>query len=75
MKSLYETFKRYQVSAASVEEFRQRYTKPDRYARRSPEYVAVVLQSAHEALEKYGYTIISRHDSITGEVVAYYAEK
>lgn len=75
MKSLYETFKRYQVSAASVEEFRQRYTKPDRYARRGPEYVAVILQSAHEALEKYGYTIISRHDSITGEVVAYYAEK
>lgn len=75
MKSLYETFKRYQVSAASAEEFRQRYTKPDRYARRGPEYVVVVLQSAHEALEKYGYTIISRHDSITGEVVAYYAEQ
>lgn len=72
MKNLYDVFKKYRVSASSIEDFRQRYTKPDRYAQRGPEYVAAVLQSAREDLDKYGFSIISSHDSITGEVVAYY---
>lgn len=72
MKNLYDVFKKYRVSASSIEDFRQRYTKPDRYAQRDPEYVAAVLQSAREDLDKYGFSIISSHDSITGEVVAYY---
>lgn len=75
MKSLSEAFRKYVVPAASVEDFRQRYTKPDRYTQRGPEYVAAVLQSARQELEKNGYTIISHHDSITGEVVAYYGKK
>lgn len=70
--SLYEKFKQYAVPAASVEDFRRRYTKPDRFAQRGPEYIAAVLQSAISDLERYGYTIISRHDSVTGEIVAYY---
>lgn len=72
MKNLYDVFKKYRVSASSIEDFRQRYTKPDRYAQRGPEYVAAVLQSARDDLDKYGFSIISSHDSITGEVVAYY---
>lgn len=72
MKNLYDVFKKYRVSASSIEDFRQRYTKPDRYAQRGLEYVATVLQSAREDLDKYGFSIISSHDSITGEVVAYY---
>lgn len=72
MKNLYDSFKKYRVPSSSVEDFRQRYTKPDRYSQRGPEYVAAVLQSAREDLEKYGFSIISSHDSITGEVVAYY---
>ena len=72
MTSLYEKFKKYQVPASSVEDFRQRYTKPRAYRERGPEYVAAVLQSARRDLEKYGYTIISHHDSVTGEIVAYY---
>ena len=72
MKNLYDVFKKYRVSASSIEDFRQRYTKPDRYAQRGPEYVAAVLQSAREDLDKYGFSIISSHDSITGEVVACY---
>lgn len=74
MPNLYEKFKQYAVPAASVEDFRLCYTKPDRYTQRGPEHVAAVLQSAHADLERHGYTIISRHDSITGEIVAYYAE-
>lgn len=72
MKNLYDVFKKYQVPAASVEDFRRRYTKPDRFAQRGPGYIAAVLQSASSDVEQFGYTIISRHDSITGEVVAYY---
>ena len=72
MKNLYDVFKKYRVSASSIEDFRQRYTNPDRYAQRGPEYVAAVLQSAREDLDKYGFSIISSHDSITGAVVAYY---
>ena len=40
MTVLYEKFKKYAVLAASLEDFRQRYTKPDRYALRGPEYVS-----------------------------------
>ena len=32
MSILYEKFKKYQVPASSVEDFRRRYTKPDRFA-------------------------------------------
>ena len=31
-----------------------------------------VLQAARDDLAQFGYTIISRHDSVTGEVLAYY---
>ena len=72
MSILYEKFKKYQVPASSVEYFRRRYTKPDRFARRGPEYQAAVLQAARDDLAQFGYTIISRHDSVTGEAVAYY---
>ena len=72
--TLYEKFRKYEVPAASVEDFRQRYTKPSRYQERGPEYVAAILQSAHEDMELYGYTIIPRHSSITGEVVSYYGD-
>lgn len=75
MKNLHDVFKKYRVPAASIQDFRQRYTKPDRYSQRGPEYVAAVLHSACEDLHKYGFTIISRHDSITGEVVSYYAHE
>ena len=63
MSILYEKFKKYQVPASSVEDFRRRYTKPDRFAQRGPEYQAAVLQAARDDLARFGYTIISRHDS------------
>ena len=72
MSILYEKFKKYQVPASSVEAFHCRYTKTDRFAQRAPEYQAAVLQAARDDLAQFGYTIISRHDSVTGEVLAYY---
>ena len=70
--NIYEKMKKYQVQAESVEDFRQRYTKPERYQSLGSEYVADVLESAHKDMERYGFTIISHHDSVTGDVVAYY---
>lgn len=75
MVDLFSRFKACQVSAASVDDFRQRYTRPERYAQRGPEYVSAVLESARADMARDGFTIISRHDSITGEVVAFYQEK
>lgn len=72
---IYEKMKKYKVQAVSVEDFRKRYTRPSAYQQRGAEYVAAVLESARRDLEKYGYTIISRHDSITGDVVAYYGKE
>ena len=72
MPILYEKLKKYAVPAASVEDFRRRYTKPDRLTARGPAYAAAVIQAAQEDFTRFGYTLISRHDSITGEIVAYY---
>ncbi len=74
MVDLFSRFKAYQVTAASVEDFRQRYTKPERYAQRGPEYIVAVLESARADLSRFGFTIIDRHDSITGETIAFYQE-
>ena len=54
MSILYEKFKKYQVPASSVEDFRRRYTKPDRFAQRGPEYQAAVLQAARDDLAQFG---------------------
>lgn len=69
---IYEKMKKYQVQAESVEDFLQRYTKSARYQQRGPEYVAAVIQTSCEKMEKYRFTFISHHSSITGDVVAYY---
>lgn len=47
----------------------QRYAK---HQQRGSEYVSAVLDRMHQDMKKYGYTIISRHESVTGDVVAYY---
>ena len=54
MSILYEKFKKYQVPASSVEDFRRRYTKPDRFTQRGPEYQAAVLQAARDDLAQFG---------------------
>ncbi len=69
-----ELFKSSEVEADSVEDFLNRYYKPTRYTGRGKAYAKGLLKSHQQAFEKYGYDIISRHDSMRGEVVAYFGQ-
>lgn len=70
----YENFKKYKVEAANLEDFLKKYTKHDRHEARGKEYVEARIKSHKEDLERYGYTIITHHDSVTGQTVSYYKE-
>lgn len=67
-----ERFKKYEVKADSVADFIDRYGKRDRYAGRGEDYLNTVIASHTSDLAQYGYTIISHHDSVTGEIVSFY---
>ena len=66
-------FKNNRVEADSVADFLERYYKKALYHGRGAEYAAGLLASHEKDFELYGYDIISHHDSVTGEVVAYFA--
>ncbi|WP_372011338.1 hypothetical protein NBRC13296_12260 [Paenibacillus chitinolyticus] len=72
MSNLFEAFKKFEVKADSVEDFLKRYTKHSRHYGRGADYAAHRIKSFTEELKKCGYTFISKHDSVTGEVVSYY---
>lgn len=55
----------------TVEEFCRRYYKPDRFIGRGKDYAAACIYSHKEDCDKYGYTLLSRHDNITGEVIKF----
>lgn len=62
------------VPADSVEDFINRYYRGDRlqgYERDCPGYVAAVMSSHQRDYERSGYCIISRHESATGQTVAW----
>lgn len=65
-------FERYRVEASSIEDFLEKYYKRERYQARGAEYAAVVLAWHKKRFEEYGYDIISRHESVTGQVVSYF---
>mgnify|MGYP006921406845 CR=1 FL=1 len=67
-------FEKYRVEAASVAEFLDRYYKPNRYKEQGKEYAAVLLASHEKDFRNKGFDIISRHDSVTGKVVAIFAD-
>jgi len=76
-KQLCELYRKYQVKAESLDDFLDRYYKPDRYKGRDGEiwgenYSKLIRQSNQEYLDNYGVTWISRHESITGKTVSYY---
>ena len=73
-QELGESFRKNRVKAKSVADFLDRYYKPDRYRGRGAEYAATLLKSYQEDVEQDGWTIISHHDSATGQVVAYFPE-
>lgn len=71
----YEHYKQYKVEANSIEDFLKRYTKHNRHEGRGKEYVECRIKSHEEDLEKYGFTFITHHDSITGECVSFYGNE
>ncbi len=72
MINLYEHFKQYKVEADSVEDYLKKYTKQHQHEGRGAEYVACRIESHKAELNKYGFCFITHHDSVTGEIVAYY---
>ena len=59
------------VPANNVRDFILKYGKPDRYMGRGEDYFEYCVASHEEDVEKYGYTLLSPHDSITGECVCF----
>jgi hypothetical protein len=68
-------WRKYAVDAESVKDFLDRYYKPDRYTGRGEEYAAALLKSYQEEVDECGYTFISHHDCVRGEMVAWYPEE
>jgi len=60
------------VECLSVEDFLERYYKPQRYHGRGAEYAAELLKDYKRKFEKNGFVFISHHDSVTGRVVSYF---
>ena len=75
MDSLGEQFLRaYGVQANGVEDFLNRYYKPDRFRSRGADYAVALIASHAKHYHDYGYDFISHHDSVTGEIVAWAEE-
>lgn len=68
-------FENDRVQAVDVADFLARFYRPDRYHERGEEYAAALLASHQKHFDEYGYDIISRHESVTGKVVAYFKEE
>lgn len=72
MSRSYESFKKYRVEAKSIEDFLQKYTKHKQHYSRGKEYAQIRIEAHQDYINKYGFTFITHHDSVTGEIVAYY---
>lgn len=72
----FEAWQKYRVTdVATVEEFVRRYYKADRIThmlRDYPDYFDILVQSRNKDIAEDGVTIISHHDSVTGQVVSFY---
>ena len=63
-----DRFRAYEVQAANVEDFLQRYYRPERFAG----HERGLITSYTAELRADGFTFISRFDSVTGRTVSYY---
>ena len=71
-RTMLELFKDCQVSdVATLEEFLNKYYKHDRFHGRGEEYADAITKSRQRDLDEDGIAIISRHDSVNGQVVAF----
>ena len=68
-----KSFSKFAVSdVATVKEFCDKYYKRERYTGRGEDYAAVCLASHEEDMQTQGWTILSHHESATGEIVAFF---
>lgn len=74
MNCVGKSFRKYKVTADSVEDFCDRFYKRDRYHDRGEEYMNIVLKGNKKDFDEHGWIIISHWDSVTGEIVAYFKE-
>ena len=55
----------------TVREFVEKFQKHERLHGRGDDYAECVIASSEDQFRLHGYTIISRHESITGEPIWY----
>lgn len=72
LQKYYEIFKKYAVSAESVEDFCNRYHRRGAFHDRGAEYMEADIEAHKKEFEKCGFTIIPKGSSTTGDNVAYY---
>jgi hypothetical protein len=70
--SMYDAMRKYEVAAASVEDFCDRYHRRDMFHDRGVDYMAVDIAEHKDELARCGFTIIPRGTSVTGDTVSYY---
>lgn len=56
----------------SLPDFLDKYMKHDRYKGQGDDYALAVLESHEESINRFSHTLISKHESRTGEAVWYY---
>lgn len=71
----YDAYKKYAVEADSVADFLARWYKPNRYTGRGAEYAAALLASYQRQFAEQGFCHMSHHDSVRGQVTAWYGPK
>jgi hypothetical protein len=54
-----------------VEDFLDRYVEPHRRQSLEEYGTPITVQNAQAGLEKWGYVMITKHNSTTGEMVTY----
>lgn len=76
METTKNLFRKYAVQdVKNVAEFCNKYYKPERFQQQGEQYMKAVLDTCREEVKNQGYTIISKHDSITGKVVSFYPDE
>jgi len=60
------------VKAKNIEDFLNRYYRPERFHGRGEEYAQAVIKSAKEHFAEFGYDIITHHSSVTGQTVSFF---
>lgn len=72
---LYERYKRFSVSAESLEDFCNKYHRPFESSKFGQEQRAEWLENAKRELKRHGYVVIPEGTTISGLTVTYYGEE